>query len=95
MLLVPGAQVIDNLRLGGGIERRQRFIQQKDSGIDHQGAGQCDSLPLSAGNLPRPAPAQMCNAERFQNGGAALLALLAAQVGKPVLDVALDRQMGK
>ena len=78
MLLVPGAQVIDNLRLGGGIQRRQRFVQQKDCGIDHQGAGQCDSLPLSTGNLPGPARAQMGDAERFQNGGAALLALFAA-----------------
>ena len=58
MLLVPGAQIIDNLRLGGRIERRQRFIQQKNGGIDHQGASQCNSLPLPAGNLPRRAPAQ-------------------------------------
>jgi hypothetical protein len=95
MLLVPGAQIIHNLRLGGGIERRQRFVQQKDSGIDHQGAGQRDSLPLSTRNLPRPTPAQMRDAERFQNGGAAPLAFSAAEAGQPVLHVALDGQMGK
>ena len=95
MLLVPGAQIIDNLRLGGGIQRRQRFIQQKYCGIDHQGAGQCDSLSLPTRNLPGLAPAQMRDAERLQNGSAALLALLSDQPGETVLNVALGRQMGK
>ena len=95
MLLVPGAQIIDNLRFGGGIQRRQRFIQQKDGGIGHQGASQRDSLALPSGNLPRPArraDAQCGTIPELRHCGACVAH---SATRKPVLDIALDRQMGK
>ncbi len=34
--LIPGAEIVDDLALGRGIERRQRFVQQQQFGISHQ-----------------------------------------------------------
>ncbi len=63
MLLVPGAQVINDPGLGGRIQCRQRFVEKKDCRIDHQGASQSDPLPFPAGNLSRPARTQVRDPE--------------------------------
>ena len=38
-----------------GIERGERFVEQQDVGLEHDGAGESDSLTLAAGELRGPA----------------------------------------
>ena len=40
-----------NLRLGYGVQRGQRLVEQQAPGPRHQGSRQRDPLPLPAGNL--------------------------------------------
>ena len=50
---IPLAQIVHDARLGRGVERRQRFVEEQHGGIGDQGSRQRDALALSAGNLAR------------------------------------------
>ncbi len=92
---VPGAEVVDDFRFGGGVERGQRLVEQQDTRVGHEGAGQSYSLPLAAGNLSGFALAQMGDTEGFEDGIALSLAFGSAYTGKAVLDVSSYREMWK
>jgi len=47
------AQVASDFVTGGGVERGERFVEQKDRRLGGEGAGQRDSLRLPAGQLTR------------------------------------------
>src|SRR5271165_5382058 len=53
---IPGPQVIHDARLGDGVERGERFVEQQDPWPPHQRASQCDALALSAGDFARTPP---------------------------------------
>lgn len=67
MLTVPGAQVVDDLRLRRGIEGGQRFVKKQQARIGYQRASQRNPLALSTGNFSGSAIAQVRNAERSEN----------------------------
>src|SRR5271167_513264 len=92
---VPGAQVVDDLRFGGGVERGHRFVEQEDARIGNQGAGQGYSLALATGNLCGLAVAQMRDPKRFENGIALSWAIAFVHAGEAVLDIFSDGEMGK
>src|SRR5580693_8954843 len=93
--VVPGAQVFDDFRFGGGVERGQRFVEQQDARIGNQGASQGYSLALAAGYFCGLAVAQMRDAERFEDGVALFLAFAFVYAGQAVLDIFPDGEMGE
>ena len=48
---VPGSQILDDLRFGGRIECRHRFVEQQNAWIGHKGAGECHPLAFAARNF--------------------------------------------
>ena len=48
-----------------GVKIGERFVEQKYARITHQGPGKRDALPLAAGQLPRAAIEQVCDAEQL------------------------------
>nr|BFE69282.1 hypothetical protein GCM10020092_025830 [Actinoplanes digitatis] len=48
---------------GAGVQRREGLVQQQQDRIDREGAGERDALRLPAGELPRPAPGVLGEAD--------------------------------
>ena len=67
--LIPLAQIVDDLRLGRGIERGQRFVEQQNGGIGDERSGQSGALAFSPGNLSRVAPREVRDSKCLKNGG--------------------------
>ncbi len=67
--LVPLAQIIKDLRLGRSVERGQRFVQEQNGGIGHQGSRQRRALAFSARDLSRVVPREMRNSKCLKNCG--------------------------
>ena len=44
-------QELDDLELDRAVQGRGRLVQDEESGLQHEGAGQGDPLPLAAGEL--------------------------------------------
>ena len=57
MALLQVAQQIDDLGLDGDVERRGRFVEHDEFGLEHHGAGDGDALALAAGEFVRIAEA--------------------------------------
>ena len=55
-----------------GVEVRQRFVEQEDLGLAHDGAADGDALALAAGELPRLAVEQLADLENLCRLGDAL-----------------------
>ena len=68
-------RLLDFLEEGahGGTNRRiesgQRLVEQKRARIDHQCAGQCDALPLAAGDVGRTAVRQAFQPDPAEDRG--------------------------
>ena len=95
MLVVPGAQVVQNLRFGHRIERGQRLIQQQHARIRDQRARQRRPLPLASRNLVRTPPSQLKDSKQMQDFSAARLALRFAKSLQAVLHVLRNRHVRK
>src|SRR3954469_12778790 len=95
MLLVPRPHVLDNFRLGDGVERGQWFVKKKNRRVDHQCTSQSNALALSARNFGWLAQTQMGDAQGIQNSGTALLPLLAIKVEEAVFNIVQHAQVGK
>src|SRR5215469_2947516 len=90
MCLIPSAQIIHDLRLGGRVETSQRFIEQEKVRIGYQSPSQSSSLTLTSRNFVGLACPQMRDTKRFENGLGARVALGEIQVRNPVLNVRFD-----
>nr|WP_052292524.1 hypothetical protein [Laribacter hongkongensis] len=66
-LLLQGADLVAQLAADGGIQRRQRFIQQQGLRAEGQRPGQCHSLLLAAGHLARQAVDVRRQADQLQH----------------------------
>ncbi|OQC22762.1 MAG: hypothetical protein BWX68_03038 [Verrucomicrobia bacterium ADurb.Bin063] len=51
--LLQGGQQVDNLRLHGNVESGHGFIGKQQGGLERQGAGDGNALPLTSGKLMR------------------------------------------
>ena len=71
VIAVPGAEVVDDAALGGGIEAAERFVEKKKCGFGDQGAGESNALAFAAGDAVGLAASKRGDAERFENGGGA------------------------
>src|SRR5438132_14313086 len=93
MRFVPAAEIVENARFGGSVERGQGFVEQQDARVGHQGTGECDPLALAARNFTGPALAQWGNMKRLQNRGDVLHTFCRRQAVKSVTYVALYCEM--
>ena len=95
MRLIPTPQIVDDLRLGGCVESRERFVEQKQQGSvtrDRARATRCRSPPeISAGRRWR----KVIDVQLLQHLGDALLAGGAREMRETILGVLLDREMRK
>ncbi len=91
--LIPAPQIIEDLRLGRGIESGKRFVEQEHAGVGHQSPRQRHALAFSAGDFPWALLAQVVDAELLQHRGSSLLAGRAGQMCESIFGVLLDREM--
>ena len=92
---VPGAQVVEDVSLGGRVERSERFVQQQDAGIGHERARQGDPLALASGNFLRATAAQPSDAKGVEDRGGAVLAILRVEAVEAIENVGFDAEMRK
>ena len=65
--IAQALKVGQDLGLAGLIECRQRFVQQQESGLHQQGATECHSLALAAGEFGRVTLQQMADPQQFDD----------------------------
>ena len=87
------AQLAAQRLAGGGVQRRERLVEQEQAGPRRQRPGQGHALLLAAGELGRPAPQQRAHAEPLGQlphpGGP----LRSRQPVEPVAEVGRHRQV--
>jgi len=54
------------VRARGGVERRERLIEEQEGGLGRQRPCQCHALPLAARNGARIAPGEVVQSERLE-----------------------------
>src|ERR1035437_1686893 len=93
VMLVPPAQIADQRRLRGTVQRSQGLIEEQGAWFGDQSAGQGDALALASGDLRRSPVAHVIDAERLKHLAAARLSLRRAQRAETVRDVLLRGQV--
>src|ERR1022692_1352278 len=78
VLLVPLAQIANERRLHGPVQRSQWLIEQQGAWFGYEGARQSDALALASGDLRRTPVADVVNAERREHLAAAYFSLRGA-----------------
>src|SRR5579864_4086767 len=90
---VPGAQVVEDVSLGGRVERSERFVKQQDAGIGHERARQGGALAFASRNFLRATAAQLSDAEGVEDRGDAVLAILRFDAIETIENVGFDAKM--
>ena len=93
MRLIPAPQVVEDLRLGRGVQRGEWFVEQEHAGVSHQRSRQRDALAFSAGDFRWALLAQVIDAELLQHRRGPLLARWARQMRESIFSVLLDREV--
>jgi hypothetical protein len=91
----PHAQVVHDLRLRAGIERRERFVEQQRARLGDERAGKRDALLLAAGKLRRAAAQCVLDAKCRGDGTDFGTALGCMEPADAVGDVRFRAEMGK
>ncbi len=89
------SEQVDDLRLDRNVERRDRLVEHHELGVERQGPGDADPLPLAAGELVRiaieVARIEADLLERFLYLGEPLAAVAVRVNDQPFFDDAADR----
>jgi hypothetical protein len=92
---VPAPEIVHDSCLGGCVQSRERFVEQKQAGISHESSGQRYALTFSTGDFRWQLPAQVVDAELVQHGCDSLFPGGSRQMREPIFGILLSRQMWK
>ncbi len=89
----PLTKVVHDVRLGAGIKRGERFVEQKSLWFRNQSASKCNTLLLAAGEMFWPTIENLRNVERDSDGFGPLVACGGCESIETVGDVFAGREM--
>ena len=93
--LIPVTKIIDDSGLGGCIQSRERFVEQKGTWLSDQGSGQRHSLAFSTGDSRWQLQPQVVDAELLQHRSNSLFPGGSRQMRQAIGDILFNRQMRK